>query len=57
MAAGEPLNREVIDQVRRAWGITIRRVELRHAEQERGSDPANRNPREWWEDDFPNLKT
>jgi acetyl-CoA synthetase len=32
----------------------IRRVELRHAEQARGAD-ATRRPREFWEEDFPEL--
>jgi acetyl-CoA synthetase len=34
----------------------IRRVELRHAEHQRGSPPPDRKPNEWWEDDFRDLK-
>jgi acetyl-CoA synthetase len=34
----------------------IRRVELRHAEHQRGSPPPDRRPQEWWEDDFRDLK-
>jgi acetyl-CoA synthetase len=33
----------------------IRRVELRRAEQDRGSPPSQRRPNEWWEDDFRDL--
>ena len=33
----------------------IRRVELRHAEHQRGSPPPDRKPNEWWEDDFRDL--
>jgi acetyl-CoA synthetase len=34
----------------------IRRVELRGSEEQRGPSAAARNPNEWWEDDFPELK-
>jgi acetyl-CoA synthetase len=34
----------------------IRRVELRGAEHERGAAEANRNPGEFWEADFPDMK-
>jgi acetyl-CoA synthetase len=34
----------------------IRRVELRGAEHRRTPTPSVRNPNEWWEEDFPELK-
>jgi acetyl-CoA synthetase len=33
----------------------IRRVDLRRAEEQRGSTPTSRNLNEWWEDDFRDL--
>ena len=35
----------------------IRRVELRGAEHERGTEPTERRDGEFWEDDFPDLKS
>jgi acetyl-CoA synthetase len=35
----------------------IRRVELRGGEQSRAPDGSARNPNEWWDEDFPDLRS